>query len=741
MPSRAPRLPSEQTLSEESTNTDADAGKAERGSLLAPYSTDEGDVVHSTFLRRSPSIMYSTLFYIALALYAWVVTCILSHRPIGANHYGVDVLNADNNGYGWVGAIYYHALYVKSERYFKAARVIQSIVSVLTIPVASAVVTRAAVVFLQSAGRRRNISLRKAMALSDRSWTDVSVIAGLFFGGWKQYGSSLLLVAILLNGLGAAISPVQELFLTTKTIKTPTWPEMMPELVDIPDHFSAIVGSLDDGAVTTLTRARMTSTTNSQPQANLWSQPIDCSGLSDTTNLDCVFAGGQYILGNMSLLTDPFYCQLPSGYNTGLIKQFAPRINSTAHRENITAAEFPSNCASIPNALYLRYANGSDEGSYALEACMPGDMTVSPWKSQRERQDFGEVLYLNITLKGFEGLPVGQNGSYYSRIVVNTTAGYFELPNYMNGGTNGPLITDDPSNYCDLSCAIQGSFSNPIYDHNVTRRTVNTGLPGDTTQELIRNVNKGPLQVVALALFGLGSFIDKATSYKAYFAAAPNRNATGLCMENVPFIPLVRDEFDNVGVYQGLDPCLSYSLDPADVATDVAYYLWSMVWSSYDGYAGTTIENAFTSAAFLANEAWMTSVGDGSFTVSYDPGADTQVPVISQTAILGISVLLGVYLTSLLALALYGAWWPHWTQRLDAFAMLRIGAALSDKLPLVVVKSQSKFTVLDELPGWIGDGSGGTGNVGELEVGADAPLLRNRRYRCIAVDHDHRKDE
>jgi len=44
--------------------------------------------------------------------------------------------------------------------------------------------------------------MRQLMTLADRGWTDLDTVAKLIFGGWKRYGSALLLMAILLNVLG-----------------------------------------------------------------------------------------------------------------------------------------------------------------------------------------------------------------------------------------------------------------------------------------------------------------------------------------------------------------------------------------------------------------------------------------------------------------------------------------------------------------------------------------------------------
>ncbi|KAK7031726.1 hypothetical protein R3P38DRAFT_826216 [Favolaschia claudopus] len=721
------RQPSEQTLREAHETP-------EESRLLSTEKPDSNGQVHSTFLSRSPFIIISTLFYIALAVYAWgIVTCILSRKPIGANYYGVRVLNKDNNGWGWVGAQTFHALFVNSEKHFRAARIIQSIVSVLTVPLTSATCTRAAVVFLQSGRRSGRLTMRQAIALADGAWTDIPLVLRLLFGGWKRYGSSLLVVAILLNALGASISPLQELFLTTKTIQTPTFPQLISNLIDIPDQFSSLVDqATDSGHVISLTRARLASTTNSQPQMNLWSQAPDCNLLTQPGRNSplCVIGGSQYVLGNITLLEDPFFSQLPAGFSTGLVKQFAPRINSTAHRENITADGFPPNCDQIPDALFIRYANVSNGQAYAVE-------------------DFNEVMYLNITLSGWDSLsPLGfANTSYYSKITVNTTTGYFELPNYMNGGVNGPLLVDDPANYCDLSCEPQGSTPDSIYDHNITARATHSlGSPSDAAAQLLHTRNKGPLLTIAVALFGLGSFIDQVQSYQTYFAAANTHNGSDssiLCLNEVPFMPLLHDPQDHASITSGVDPCVRYTGDPSSASLNVAQYLWSFIYTSGDGFAGERIQNAFTSAAFLANEAWMMSLDPaaGRLGVTYDYGADTQIPVISTKAIILLSALLGVFLSSLLALAIYGTWYPHWTPRLDSFAMLRIGASLADRFPgsLVIVEDVDSCKVLDDTPGWIGDVSGGMGDVGELAVSADTPLLRNRRYHCQELP-DPRRD-
>ena len=160
----------------------------------------------------------------------------------------------------------------------------------------------------------------------------------------------------------------------------------------------------------------------------------------------------------------------------------------------------------------------------------------------------------------------------------------------------------------------------------------------------------------------------------------------------------------------------------------------SLYWNYFDGCKGDRITNAFTSTAFLANEAWLSSTAFmKTWSVTYDHGADTLVPAISRTGILFISILLGVFLASLLGLAIYSAVLPRWTDRLDAFAMLRIGASISDKIQFRIIPNAQRVHVLDELPGWIGDAASVEDAQGELALGGPGRLDRKRKFAAYVI--------
>lgn len=223
-------------------------------------------------------------------------------------------------------------------------------------------------------------------------------------------------------------------------------------------------GWSDQNLVPVKVRSALTMTDLLAPQSRLWTgNPTNCTSSAPW----CEYGGANLdsIMSLHSSSNDPFVAQLPSGYNTGVIRQFLPRINSSVSRENVTASEFPSNCENLPGAFYARYAYTSPSSligyyNWSLTACMPANHTFSPWKTMRARQDSSEVLYLNISIEG-QGYSNATTGTY--RISANTSIGYFELPNYMNNMLPGPLLDDDPEIHCGDDCMPQGFAELLVY--------------------------------------------------------------------------------------------------------------------------------------------------------------------------------------------------------------------------------------------------------------------------------------
>jgi hypothetical protein len=172
-------------------------------STLAPEGTRPATSSQWASLQYSASIVFFALCYATMAVIAWAVTCYLAFKPIGTKHYGVVVSNDENDGYGWMGAAAYHKLYVRSEEWFRAARVLSAIIATFTIPVATSVCARAAVAFHQ----RQRLTLRQTMTLANEAWIQPATwlkLVGVGTTGRGSFASSFLIAAIFLNLLGAS---------------------------------------------------------------------------------------------------------------------------------------------------------------------------------------------------------------------------------------------------------------------------------------------------------------------------------------------------------------------------------------------------------------------------------------------------------------------------------------------------------------------------------------------------------
>jgi hypothetical protein len=426
--------------------------------------------IAATRMHRSTYVLWLVFFYAALVLFSWIVICKLSYHPLTFDRYGTPWLPKREVNTRLSGAEYAQMKFQQNERWYKAAQVVQSITGVLTIPLTSAVCSSAAVIYLQQCPGKRtpSFTLRQLIVLADKGWTNIPTIFSLLTGGWTHNFSLFLAWAVVLIILGAIMSPIQQIFLSTETFKVPTNSQYIWGLFDIPRMVSSYTRDPLLSSVPVV-RMSLASAAGSDISPQLWTRTPSCNGFGDSTDSGAACTMGGSSWGNMSTLSDPFIAELTKDSNTGLMQQFLPRLNSTARFENISAASFPTNCDTIPGAFSIRQSNSpgvsiNDETyEWAVHACMPADLRTSPWKQTRARQDFKEELFLNISLS--PALLLARHGyvprerpvSEYFRVTTNTTGGYFELPNYANGQKPGPLLVNDPDKSCGENCARQNS--------------------------------------------------------------------------------------------------------------------------------------------------------------------------------------------------------------------------------------------------------------------------------------------
>ena len=231
--------------------------------------------------------------------------------------------------------------------------------------------------------------------------------------------------------------------------------------------------------------------------------------------------------------------------------------------------------------------------------------------------------------------------------------------------------------------------------------------------------NKGPLLNIALALFGNQSFLAERSSHPEAYTATSDTDST--CVDTLP-----------LGKLAGL-PCIDGTQNASSQIES-----WLSLFTDAHEYEDYFMPVLLNQAAFLSNEILLTSKNSTSawgpqsyLTVHYDHGVDTIVPVISNAGIIVTSIFLAFQLLALSILAVYGCWTGLWTDSLDSFTMLRLGAAVGgSRLPLWLAKDIDKLPILDQTPGWVGDNSG-SDNVGQLAIGAEAKVKPRVTYRCF----------
>lgn len=95
-----------------------------------------------------------------------------------------------------------------------------------------------------------------------------------------------------------------------------------------------------------------------------------------------------------------------------------------------------------------------------------------------------------------------------------------------------------------------------------------------------------------------------------------------------------------------------------------------------------------------------------------------------------ITILIILQLSGLLFLALYSNAHPTWTRWLDSFALLRLGAARKDDLPLISAMDAKELAVLDEKAGWISEANEDS-NLGQLEIGGGGYIRKGVEYQSV----------
>ncbi|RMJ21555.1 hypothetical protein PHISP_07575 [Aspergillus sp. HF37] len=388
----------------------------------------------ATSLRPSRWPFGPAVFYAFFALFSWIVLCLLPFKPLTTTTY------AYHDDYYYPGdENFWQDIWRRNERWYLAARILQAIAGLAVIPVSTAVCGHAAAVFVQ----RNQITLKQLLCLADRGYASPRLYQRMVIKGFKwarKNGSGFWACATALHVVGAAIWPIQAGLVSSRVIKVQSDGSGSQDVVDLAtfDHGSRYAARAEYVALQAGRTMQGYEWDYSAPQ--LWA--------GDGCTRDGIASGNcsaDPSLERWKTMPDPFFAQLPAGSNTGVRREFIPRVNFTTEFTclNRSTWEWPAECDD-EQALLLEYHDpfpGPAYQGWGIRVCMPPGSTNSPWKPTRGRQDFTETLYINATNGLFSD---DDANACLAKIELKTTAGMFEMPNYMNDGKPGPLLADDP---------------------------------------------------------------------------------------------------------------------------------------------------------------------------------------------------------------------------------------------------------------------------------------------------------
>ena len=159
---------------------------------------------------------------------------------------------------------------------------------------------------------------------------------------------------------------------------------------------------------------------------------------------------------------DTFVSSIEQGTITGVLRQHAMRLNSTVSCKKFSRADFPTNCnGSFPFRKWYAHS-----GNYT-RVCVPGHHAISPWTLSRNRQDIAEHLYLDVVEdldKNRYPAAWGMISNYTLHCTAYSTRGCFELGNYRNNYTRGPLLQKWPARE-ELARELHDVFDKRVEGH------------------------------------------------------------------------------------------------------------------------------------------------------------------------------------------------------------------------------------------------------------------------------------
>lgn len=625
------------------------------------------------------------VFYIALLIVPWALTCKIASQPSFIIHiydwgWEYDVQH------GWVIAI----------------NVLNSLAAVLSLPILSALLARAAVVFSQRRKPGQTLSLRQLFALADRDWYN-------FFKVMSPAGSSALLRLGFLVLFIAILLPLVRSALVA--YDNPLVSSNFPERYR--DYISARLGttpspiavrraySETQSQVITETRKSL-HTTVGGIEPNLW--PV-CN--DNTSGRTCGFRYGPYDLSQSMLSnfweyepSNRYYGQeayetngsalmhastLRAGssirsYYKNEFGAYTLGLKSGTRCETVSVQEVEEQClrstddGGQPTAARGWNTSLEIKGQLRLDICYPS-LGRSPW----EAADASPWKPVNFTEHLYIGL--------YDRVWSWDCPGYSDDCGYLGSGL-GLYIhckADSAMSFFEIGSARTKDVPSRFLDE------MPSGFEIPGRQSLSRGSDgfidfMGPLKTATMAMFGNNSWLDTLN------LASADLEAGNTTMMSALTLICQMQPLGNIDVFGREDTCAGARLrDPyPDLERYPDEYRPAEVFSGairdfFQSFNDRRLARAaLNTATFYANNALLSAMNRyvdrdiPEAKYSFEEGVDRMaVPVLSVAAIATVSILIALQVVCIIILLVYIYSSSVWTLTLDALAMARVGAQLS----------------------------------------------------------------
>ncbi|PVI00149.1 hypothetical protein DM02DRAFT_487798, partial [Periconia macrospinosa] len=328
-------------------------------------------------LKHHYPVIWLIVLYIPLLFVPWVATVVLTYRPISrSTYYYPNGFNMDE--------------YKQMQSWVTAIDVLNSIASLLAVPVVSFIIAQTAVIFSQRRAPARQLSVRDIFALADRAWTDTSVLMKLVrakghgsraFNGFIAMASGFLFVS-------AVQPPLYQILADWKSINIPSGILGKTRISDTGFEIHRdrrIIGQDFEPAQMEMI-----------PHATvLQSVQSELSSFPQGDAVNSLINARYGDSASRQMTVPAFFAALPYNTTTGTMRYHAMRYNSSIVCEVLSKDRFPSSCTGgKPYETSIKIQN--DTSSTELRICVPGTWGTFPWTLSRNRQDIGEEVYLQV---------------------------------------------------------------------------------------------------------------------------------------------------------------------------------------------------------------------------------------------------------------------------------------------------------------------------------------------------------